>query len=69
MLAKSISTSNHMFGSAIWDKLPKCIFENSEIARVKRGQFQNFQKSKIFNEDNHMLVYKLFKLNFIEQVC
>ena len=44
-LAKSISTSNHMFGRAIWDKLPKCIFENSEIALVKRGQFQNFQKS------------------------
>ena len=31
-LAKSISTSNHMFGRAIWDKLPKCIFENFEIA-------------------------------------
>ena len=32
LLAKSISTSNHMSGSAIWDKLPKCIDENSEIA-------------------------------------
>ena len=39
LLAKSISTGNHMFGRAIWDKLPKCIFENSEIARGKRGQF------------------------------
>ena len=28
-----------------WDKLPECIFENLEIIRVKRGQFQNFQKS------------------------
>ena len=28
LLAKSISTSNHMFGRAIWDKLPKCIFES-----------------------------------------
>ena len=45
LLAKSISTSNHMFGRAIWDKLPKCIFENFEIAWVKWGQFQNFQKS------------------------
>ena len=35
----TISTSNHMFASAIWDKLPKCIFENFEIARVKRRQF------------------------------
>ena len=43
LLAKSISTSNHMFGRAIWDKLPKCIFENFEIAWVKPGQFQNFQ--------------------------
>ena len=24
----AISTSNHMFGRAIWDKLPVCIFEN-----------------------------------------
>ena len=43
---KSVSTSNHKFGKAIWDKLPECIFENFEIARVKRGQFQNFQKSR-----------------------
>ena len=26
----SIFTSNHMFGRAIWDKLPKCIFKNVE---------------------------------------
>ena len=38
------STSNHMFGRAIWDKLPECIFENFETAGVKRGQFQNVQK-------------------------
>ena len=30
-----------MFGRAIWDKMPECIFENFEIARVKRGQFRN----------------------------
>ena len=35
----TISTSNHMFGRAIWDKLSECIFENFEIARVKRGWF------------------------------
>ena len=29
----------------IWDKLPKCIFENFETPRVKREQFQKFQKS------------------------
>ena len=36
-----------MFGKAVWDNLPKCIFENFEIALVlvKWGQFQNFQKS------------------------
>ena len=32
-----VSTSNHMFGRAILDKLPKCIFENFEIAQVKRA--------------------------------
>ena len=26
----SISTSDHMFGRAIWDKSPACIFENFE---------------------------------------
>ena len=35
-----------MFGRAIWDKLPDCIFENFEIARIKGGQFRNFQKSR-----------------------
>ena len=42
----SISTSNHMFGRVIWDKLPECIFKNFENARVKGAQFQNFQKSR-----------------------
>ena len=45
-LAKSVSTSNHIIGRSIWDKLPKCIVENSEIAWVKEEQFQNFQKSR-----------------------
>ena len=35
-----------MFKGANWDKLPERIFENFEIARVKREQFQNFQKSR-----------------------
>ena len=35
-----------MFERAIWDKLPECIFKNFEIARVKQGQFQIFQKSR-----------------------
>ena len=39
-----ISTSNHMFGRAICDKLPKCIFENFEIARVKRRVISKFSK-------------------------
>ena len=36
-------TSNHMFGSVIWDKLPECIFENFETALVKWQQLQNFK--------------------------
>ena len=35
-----------MFGRAICDKLPESIFENFEVAQVKREQFQNFQKSR-----------------------
>ena len=46
LLTKSVGTSNLMFGRAVWDKFPKCIFENFEIARVKRGQFQKFRKSQ-----------------------
>ena len=41
-----ISTSYHMFGRAIWDKLRKCIFEYFESAQVKQGLFENFQKSR-----------------------
>ena len=41
-----VATSNNMFGRAIRNKLPECVFENFEIARVKQGQFQNFQKSR-----------------------
>ena len=41
-----ISTLNYMFERAICGKFSECIFENFEIARVKRGQFQNFQKSR-----------------------
>ena len=32
----SICTSNHMFGRAIWDKLPKCIFKNLEILQFSK---------------------------------
>ena len=35
-----------MFGKAIWNKSPDCVFEIFEIAHGKRGQFQNFQKSR-----------------------
>ena len=35
-----------MFGRTTWDNLPECIFESFEIARVKPGEFQNFQKSQ-----------------------
>ena len=41
-----ISARNCMLGRALWDKLLECIFENFEIARVKRRQFQIFQKSQ-----------------------
>ena len=32
-----------MFRKVVWYKLPKWIFENFEIARVKRGQFKIFK--------------------------
>ena len=41
-----VCTTNPMSGRAIWDKLPKCIFGNLEIGRLKQGQFQIFQKSR-----------------------
>ena len=33
-----------MFGKAIWDKLPECIFENFENARVEEGNFKIVKK-------------------------
>ena len=46
MASHLFCTSNHMFGRGILDKLPGYIFENFEIAQVKRGQFQDPQKSR-----------------------
>ena len=41
MISKFLPHDTH----TIWDKLPKCIFESFvEIAGVKQGHFQNFQK-------------------------
>ena len=42
----TISTSNHIFARAIWDKLPEYIFVNFEITLVKRGQFQIFKNDE-----------------------
>ena len=35
-----------MFEGTAWDKLSESIFETFETARVKRGQFLNFQESR-----------------------
>ena len=43
-----------MFGRAIQDKLLKCIFDDFEISRVKRGQFKNFQKSQEIYSKNRL---------------
>ena len=43
---KSKTSKKLWFGRQIWDKLLKCIFKNFDIARVKREQFQIFQKSR-----------------------
>ena len=43
---EQFSTSNHMFGRAISDKLPECLFENFDIAQGNREQYQSFQKSR-----------------------
>ena len=34
---KAVCTNNHMFGRAIWDKLPNCISENFEIFKNHEG--------------------------------
>ena len=47
-------------GGQFWDKLPEWIFENFEIARVKRGQFQIFK-----NHEGNVMLYNVilyFKL-------
>ena len=49
LLAKSISTRKHMFERAIWE-IAQVHFENFEIARVKRGQFQKFRKFTVYQK-------------------
>ena len=44
--ADTVISLSFMYGRATWDKLPESIFENFQIARVKQGKFQNFQKSR-----------------------
>ena len=39
-----ISTGNHMFGRAIWNKLAEWIFESFEITRVKTRAISKFSK-------------------------
>ena len=36
---RAISNSNHMFGKAIWGKLPESILENYENFQKSRGSF------------------------------
>ena len=47
--------SIHMFGRAILDKLFESIFENFEMAQMKRVQFQNSQKSRDLAIDSEFL--------------
>ena len=41
-----------MFERAVWVKLPECIFQNFEIARVKRGQFQISKITRVIYPKN-----------------
>ena len=36
-----VSTGNHMFGRAIWDKLPECLFETWAISKFSKVMFEN----------------------------
>ena len=62
----AISTSNPMLERAIWDKLPESIFENIEIARVKRGWFipKIARNKHVITGESHQ-ANKLFVLKLI----
>ena len=47
-----------------FEKLPKCIFENFEIAQVKRGEFEKFWKfiTKIA-QTKHVIIGWLHQMN------
>ena len=52
-----------MFGRAIWDKFPKCIFENSEIAQINKAisKFSNitwviYPKNRLEQTYNYWLI-------------
>ena len=52
------SNSNHMFGRAIWDKLPKCIFENLEYLS-EMWAVSKFSKIKRV----------IYPKNYLNQIC
>ena len=61
-----ICTSNHMFGRAIRDKLPECIFENFEIASVTRAISKFSKITRVIypkNRPNQACDYRLITLN------
>ena len=57
-----ISTSYHMFGTANWNILSQCIFENIEIARLKQGQLQN-------SEGDLQIARVIYPKNRSNQAC
>ena len=68
-----------MSGRAIWDKLPKCIFENFEVALVKRGVFLDelklakvvpiYKKNDKNDKDNYKPISILSNLSKTYEIC
>ena len=60
MILLQLSSSNHMFGRMIWDRLPGCIFEKFEIAWVK-----NEDNFKIFKNREDDLFQKITRTKHV----
>ena len=55
----TVRTSNHMFGRAIWAKLPERFFENFEIARLKTRATSKYSK----------IMRVIYHKNCLNQTC
>ena len=55
-MIKSVCTGNHMLGRVIWDKVPKCIFENFECSSFSKITSLTYPKNRPKQTCDYLLI-------------